>query len=146
MCKLKYKATWMLDYFCCDTIVCLEPLPFDLVKRESDCEHLKTKIVFNEWNARINEHAAIPVYGISSLKHWMMDNIKPEAVRKSTEKATAAANATFQLPDAQIKIMHITADSKDQVLRKYRDDIKKIADKAADDYIKKALEEHKAKK
>ena len=42
--------------------------------------------VFNEWSARINQHAAIPIYGISTLKSWMEHNIQPEAEKKAKEK------------------------------------------------------------
>ena len=52
----------------------------------------------------------------------------------------------MQLPPAQIKMMHISSAAKDQVLRQYKEQIKKTADQAADDYIKKVLAEKKANK
>ena len=60
--------------------------------------------------------------------------------------ALAAANATMQLPPAQIKIMNISSDAKKQVLRQYKEQIKKTADQAASDYIKKVLAEKGPKK
>ena len=60
--------------------------------------------------------------------------------------ALAAANAAMQLPPAQIKMMHISSAAKDQVLRQYKEQIKKTADQAADDYIKKVLAEKGANK
>ena len=60
--------------------------------------------------------------------------------------ALAAANATMQLPPAQIKIMNISSDAKKQVLRQYKEEIKKTADQAANDYIKKVLAEKKEQK
>ena len=60
--------------------------------------------------------------------------------------ALAAANATMQLPPAQIKIMNISSDAKKQVLRQDKEEIKKTADQAANDYIKKVLAEKKEQK
>ena len=60
--------------------------------------------------------------------------------------AVAAANAAMQLPPNQIKIMNVSSDAKDQVLRQYREQIKKTADQAASDYIKKVLAEKRARK
>ena len=60
--------------------------------------------------------------------------------------AVAAANAAMQLPPNQIKIMNISSDAKDQVLHQYREQIKKTADQAASDYIKKVLAEKRARK
>jgi len=60
--------------------------------------------------------------------------------------AVAAANATMQLPPAQIKIMNISSQAKDQVLRQYKEQIKKTSEQAANDYIKKVLAEKGAKK
>ena len=60
--------------------------------------------------------------------------------------ALAAANATMQLPPAQIKIMNISSDAKKQVFRQYKEEIKKTADQAANDYIKKVLAEKKEQK
>ena len=42
--------------------------------------------------------------------------------------------------------MNISSDAKDQVLHQYREQIKKTADQAASDYIKKVLAEKRARK
>ena len=42
--------------------------------------------VMNRYNSAINKHAAIPIYGISTLKSWMEKNVKPTAVKEATEK------------------------------------------------------------
>ncbi|KAM7431364.1 hypothetical protein ABFA07_018061 [Porites harrisoni] len=117
------------------------------VKSEAtDAAKAETAIVFNDWHSRIEKHLEVPVEGLATLKKWMLKNVKPEAVQKSKEKALAAANATMQLPPAQIKIMNISSDAKKQVLRQYKEQIKKTADQAASDYIKKVLAEKGAKK
>lgn len=118
----------------------------DIKSAATKAAQAETTVVFNDWYPRIEKHLEVPVEGIATLKNWMMKNVKPEAVQKSKEKAVAAANAAMQLPPNQIKIMNISSDAKDQVLRQYREQIKKTADQAASDYIKKVLAEKRARK
>ena len=46
----------------------------------------QTAIVFNDWHSRIEKHLEVPVEGLATLKKWMLENVKPEAVQKSKEK------------------------------------------------------------
>ena len=59
--------------------------------------------------------------------------------------AKAAANATLELPTAQMNIMTIQSDSEHDVLSKYSSQIKEAANKAADEAIQKALEKEQDK-
>jgi len=118
----------------------------DVKSEATEAAKAETNVVMNEWHSRIEKHLEVPIKGLATLKDWMMKNIKPEAVQKSKDKAVAAANATMQLPPAQIKIMNISSQAKDQVLRQYKEQIKKTSEQAANDYIKKVLAEKGAKK
>lgn len=42
--------------------------------------------VMNRYSSDINKHAAIPIYGLSTLKSWMEANVKPTAVKEATDK------------------------------------------------------------
>lgn len=60
--------------------------------------------------------------------------------------ALAAAKATMELPDAQLKMMKITDAAKKKVLNDYKDAIDKAAADAARKAIDDALNQYTAKK
>ena len=63
----------------------IRPSALDEGKKAAKAE---VQEVFNEWASRINKHVAIPIYGLSTLKSWMITNIQPEAERRAKEKGT----------------------------------------------------------
>ena len=46
----------------------------------------QTTVVMNRYMPDINKHAAIPVYGLATLKSWMEDHVVPNAKKEATKK------------------------------------------------------------
>lgn len=72
----------------------IRPMALEEGKKAAKAE---VTAVFNEWAARINQHAAIPIYGVSTLKSWMEANIEPEAERRAEEKGALLKLSTLKL-------------------------------------------------
>ena len=60
--------------------------------------------------------------------------------------AKEAANATLQLPPAQIKIMKISKTAREEVMKEYQTQIKEGVKKAVEEVIKQALKDGKKSK
>ncbi|XP_028399717.1 uncharacterized protein LOC114523083 [Dendronephthya gigantea] len=101
----------------------------------------ETTVVINSYMPEINKHAAIPVYGIATLKHWMEKYVAPTAKKDATAKAVQAANAVLELPPAQIKSTKISEAAKKEVMKEYSQKIKQVAKEAVEKEIKKAVED-----
>ncbi|EDO28777.1 predicted protein [Nematostella vectensis] len=110
----------------------------DIVTSAKEAARAQTTVVMNHYMSDINKHAAIPVYGLATLKTWMEHHVAPTAKKEATQKALEAANAALQLPPAQVKIMKLSKDAREKVMREYNTKIKK----AARDEVEKVIQEH----
>jgi len=118
----------------------------DIIKEAKEAAKAEATVVINSKMADINNHVAIPVYGIATLKSWMEKNVEPVAIKEATKKAKEAANATLQLPPAQIKIMKISKTAREEVMKEYQTQIKEGVKKAVEEVIKQALKDGKKSK
>lgn len=61
----------------------------DVIKEAKKAAKAEATAVINSKMADINKHAAIPVYGIVTLKSWMEKNVEPVAIKAATTKGTS---------------------------------------------------------
>lgn len=118
----------------------------DVIKEAKKAAKAEATAVINRKMADINKHAAIPVYGIVTLKSWMEKNVEPVAIKAATTKAKEAANAFLQLPPAQMKMMKISQTAREEVMEEYQAQIKQSVEKAVVEVIKQALKDGKKSK
>lgn len=58
----------------------------DIIKEAKEAAKAEATVVINSKMADINNHVAIPVYGIATLKSWMEKNVEPVAIKEATKK------------------------------------------------------------
>lgn len=61
----------------------------DVIKEAKEAAKAEATAVINSKMADINKHAAIPVYGIATLKSWMEKNVEPVAIKAATTKGAS---------------------------------------------------------